>query len=91
MGEVVELVESKIVPRDLIRNLSVLSRSGELLEAPVEAWVFGILAILSDQQQAGLFNIVRRAVADATMFPDGIITPMGRWIQSKKEVTSGDL
>ena len=74
MGETIELVETRVVPVDLPRNMSILSKSGELLEASVEAWMFGILGVLTEQQQSRIFDIVRRVkIEEAVAAPNQII------------------
>jgi hypothetical protein len=71
--EVVEVVETHIVPVDKPGMMIVEAPNGQLIQAPFEVFIAALLAQLPDRQQADLCDLVVRMTVAHNGRPDQFI------------------
>ena len=59
-AEVIEVIESRIVPVEKPGMMIVEAPNGQFLQAPLEVWIAALLAQLTDAQQSLLCDRVAR-------------------------------
>lgn len=66
--EVINLIETHLTTRDLTGNMTVLAPDGSVIDAPIVAWMFGLMTLLTDTQKAQLCRVVQH-------LPQGPLAP----------------